>query len=122
MCFAALKGRDAHLVRRAHLAAEALGLCLGLAILTLTLQGPYGEDGGWSDSSEFQRDIERGSWVKYLVDLEGHVVSDRLRFTNDLKGEMMPTEWRERLERVRFDKYEPDNYVGNHGVGEKRCK
>ncbi|KAF8604770.1 hypothetical protein BDV93DRAFT_605704 [Ceratobasidium sp. AG-I] len=121
MCFATLKGPDAHLVRRARLVAEELGLCLGLAILTLKLQGPYDEDWGWkSDDPEFQKYVKRRSWVKYLVNLEGQVVSDRLRFTNDLKGEMMPAEWRERLERVRFDEYEHDNYIGNEGVGEKR--
>ncbi|KAF8604765.1 hypothetical protein BDV93DRAFT_555196 [Ceratobasidium sp. AG-I] len=121
MRFATLKGRDTHLVRRARLVANELGLCLGLAILTLRIERPDEEEYGWeSDDSEFQNQISHYSWVKYLVDLEGQVVSDRLRFTWDLEGEMMPAEWKERLERVDCDDYDYQKYYGNDGVGQKR--
>ncbi|KAF8604764.1 hypothetical protein BDV93DRAFT_471225 [Ceratobasidium sp. AG-I] len=121
MCLAALKGRDAHLVNRTRLAADELGLCLGLAILTLRVDRPDEEEYGWeSDNSEFQNEILRHSWVKFLVNLEGQVVSDRVRFTKDLEGEMMPAGWREQLERLNCDDLDYEHYYGNEGVGEKR--
>ncbi|KAF8607470.1 hypothetical protein BDV93DRAFT_468245 [Ceratobasidium sp. AG-I] len=133
MCFAALKGRDAHLVRRARLVAEELGLCLGLAILTLRdLPGNYHyneRDSDPEEDPEYEDDygpiegrqkIRRGCWLKYLVDLEGQVVSERLRFTKGLEGEMMPGEWRKRLKRVKCDEYELETCFGNGDVDEWR--
>ncbi|KAF8607469.1 hypothetical protein BDV93DRAFT_553164, partial [Ceratobasidium sp. AG-I] len=117
MCFAALKGRDAHLVRRTRLVAEELGLCLGLAILTLQIMPDYEsygmEPSSGSEVSESQVPIKRGCWVKYLVDLDGQVVSERLRFTKGLHGEMMPAEWRDRLKRIKRDDYELETSFGN---------
>ncbi|KAF8604763.1 hypothetical protein BDV93DRAFT_537619 [Ceratobasidium sp. AG-I] len=121
MRFAALKGRDAHLVRRTRLVADELGICLGLAILTLRVDRPNEEEYGYeSDNPEFQEQIDRYSWLKYLVNLEGQVVSDQLWLRDDLVGEIMPAEWRERLERVNCDREDYEKYYGNEGVGEKR--
>ncbi|KAF8604761.1 hypothetical protein BDV93DRAFT_439897 [Ceratobasidium sp. AG-I] len=123
MCFALLKGRDVHTVRRALLAAEDLGLCLGLAMLTLRIDRPNDEDYGWdSDDAELQAQIQRKCCVKYLVDLEGHVVSERLRFTIALEGEMMPIGWKEGLERVTCDSFGHAKHNGTEGVGIRRCK
>lgn len=123
MCFATLKGRDVHVVHRTRLVAEELGLCLGLAILTLRVDRPHEDEYGWeSDNSDFQKEIVRHTWLKYLVDLDGKVVSDRLRFTDGLDGEMIPAEWKERLEQLRCDEHEWEEYHGNEGVGEQKCK
>ena len=105
-----------------HFAAEELQLRLELAISTLQVDRPNEECGWESDDSKFQSQIIRRCWVNFLVNLEGQVVSDRLRFTNNLEGEMMPAEWRKCLERVEYDDLYFQHYYGNDGIGEQRCE
>ncbi|KAB5589566.1 Extracellular metalloprotease [Ceratobasidium theobromae] len=119
----ALKGPDRHLARRLGPIANELGLELGLAIITLQLDGslPDGMECDFGHSYMTGVEVPKYTWgsvraARFLVNLDGRLVCDAPRFSHGLEGEMMPTKWEKILADQKPDKQEYEGYQGN-GAG-----
>lgn len=139
MSLAALKGRDAHLVRRLLRLARDLRLELGLASFSVEVKSPYpseDEERPWGLPDE--KTSEAGSvhglklgdqfWpthreVEHLVDMDGNLVCEEPDFSKDLSEEFMPRGWDGySLQDWVPDSQEYEGYVGNEAGQITHCK